>query len=489
MNDPSTELVHTEDCGQVSINISKPGITKGQHWHNSKWELFIVVAGHGLIQERNINTGKMVEFEVSGGKIEAIHMIPGWTHNIINLSDTENLVTVMTCNEVFNPEQPDTFFVPVLRVEGEEQIVFIMRILQVVNDMHRAGLETMLMNYYRNIDRTKIQFDFLTHRPYKSDYDDEILSLGGRMYYAPRLYPQNYIQYFRWMDKFFEEHLEYQIMHSHIDSMSYLPLLAAKRANVPVRIAHSHNTSIDRDLKYPLKQLFRTRITKVANEYCACGEEAGKFLFGNRDFKVIPNAIETERFIYKKEVRKRVRKELHFTDEFVVGHVGRLSYQKNHEFLLEIFAQLYTIYLGARLLLVGIGEKEQELRNKVQKLGLEDVVIFLGNRNDVNELYQAMDVFVMPSFFEGIPVTGIEAQFSGLTCVFSDRVPQEVDFSGNCEFLSLKTDAKSWAQRIWQEYGSNKRSEKSRSVQGSNYNIQNAHGILEDYYKTLGSQI
>lgn len=336
-----------------------------------------------------------------------------------------------------------------------------MRILQVVNDMHRAGLETMLMNYYRNIDRTKIQFDFLTHRPYKSDYDDEILSLGGRMYYAPRLYPQNYIQYFRWMDKFFEEHLEYQIMHSHIDSMSYLPLLAAKRANVPVRIAHSHNTSIDRDLKYPLKQLFRTRITKVANEYCACGEEAGKFLFGNRDFKVIPNAIETERFIYKEEVRKRVRKELRFTDEFVVGHVGRLSYQKNHEFLLEIFAQLYTIYLGARLLLVGIGEKEQELRNKVQKLGLEDVVIFLGNRNDVNELYQAMDVFVMPSFFEGIPVTGIEAQFSGLTCVFSDRVPQEVDFSGNCEFLSLKTDAKSWAQRIWQEYGSNKRSEKS----------------------------
>lgn len=105
-----TELVHTEDCGQVSINISKPGITKGQHWHNSKWELFIVVAGHGLIQERNINTGEMVEFEVSGDIIEAVHMIPGWTHNIINLSDTENLVTVMTCNEVFNPTHPDTFY-------------------------------------------------------------------------------------------------------------------------------------------------------------------------------------------------------------------------------------------------------------------------------------------------------------------------------------------------------------------------------------------
>lgn len=108
-----TELVHTQDCGQVSINISRPGITKGQHWHNSKWELFIVVAGHGLIQERNINTGEKVEFEVSGDKIEAVHMIPGWTHNIINLSDTENLVTVMTCNEIFNPEKPDTFGEPV----------------------------------------------------------------------------------------------------------------------------------------------------------------------------------------------------------------------------------------------------------------------------------------------------------------------------------------------------------------------------------------
>lgn len=108
-----TELVHTADCGQVSINISRPGITKGQHWHNSKWELFIVVAGHGLIQERNIHTGETVEFEVSGDKIEAVHMIPGWTHNIINLSDTENLVTVMTCNEIFNPERPDTFFEPV----------------------------------------------------------------------------------------------------------------------------------------------------------------------------------------------------------------------------------------------------------------------------------------------------------------------------------------------------------------------------------------
>lgn len=129
-----------------------------------------------------------------------------------------------------------------------------MRVLQVVNDMHRAGLETMLMNYYRNINREDIQFDFLTHRAYKSDYDDEIISLGGKMYYAPRLYPQNYLQYFKWMRTFFYDHPEYQIIHSHIDTMSYLPLLAAKKARIPVRIAHSHNTSIDKDFKYPLSE-------------------------------------------------------------------------------------------------------------------------------------------------------------------------------------------------------------------------------------------
>jgi len=213
----------------------------------------------------------------------------------------------------------------------------MIRILHCVNDMHRAGLETMLMNYYRNIDRTKIQFDFLTHRPYRSDYDDEIESLGGKIYYAPRLYPQNYPVYFRWMRKFFKEHPEYKIVHSHIDTMSYLPLLAAKKAGVPIRIAHSHNTSLDKDFKYLLKQYFRFRINSVCTHRLACGKEAGEFLFGNRDFKVIPNAIDAEKFYFNKDLRDEKRKELGLAGKFVVGHVGRLSYQKNHKFLIEIF--------------------------------------------------------------------------------------------------------------------------------------------------------
>lgn len=364
-----------------------------------------------------------------------------------------------------------------------------MRVLQVVNDMHRAGLETMLMNYYRNINREDIQFDFLTHRAYKSDYDDEIISLGGKMYYAPRLYPQNYLQYFKWMRTFFYDHPEYQIIHSHIDTMSYLPLLAAKKARIPVRIAHSHNTSIDKDFKYPLKQFFRTQITSVANEYCACGQEAGKFLFGYHQFKVIPNAIETDQFVYNEKNRNDVRKKLKLIDKFVIGHVGRLSYQKNHSFLIDIFEELYRYDSNARLLLIGTGEKEKELRDRVHHYGLDQVVYFLGSRDDVNELYQAMDVFVMPSFFEGIPVTGIEAQFSGLTCLFSDKVPKEVDFSGNCKFISLNKKKSEWILEIMKEKTFENRAAKSQKVTDSCYNIKNAYKILERYYKELGSQI
>lgn len=358
----------------------------------------------------------------------------------------------------------------------------MMRILQVVNDMHRAGLETMLMNYYRHIDRSKIQFDFLTHRPEKSDYDDEILSMGGKMYYAPRLYPQNYPAYFKYMKKFFAEHPEYKIVHSHIDSMSYLPLLAAKKAGVPIRIAHSHNTSIDKDFKYILKQYYRLRITSVANHYCACGKEAGKFLFKGKEATIIPNAIEVDRFLFDKEMRKMKRKELGLNDEFVLGHVGRLSYQKNHKFLIEVFSEVHKKDANTILLLIGVGEKEQEIKEQVHTLGLDKAVKFLGNRSDVNELYQAMDVFVMPSFFEGIPVTGIEAQFSGLTCVFSDKVPMEVGFSEQCRFLSLQSSREIWKDEILENKGKREREERTDYYENSNYNILKAKDILRDYY-------
>lgn len=357
----------------------------------------------------------------------------------------------------------------------------MIRILQVVNDMHRAGLETMLMNYYRNIDRSKIQFDFLTHRPDRSDYDDEIESLGGKMYYAPRLYPQNYPAYFKYMKQFWAQHPEYKIVHSHIDSMSYLPLLTAKKAGVPIRIAHSHNTAIDKDFKYWLKQYFRKKLPATANHYLACGQEAGKFLFGNRPFQVIPNAVNAEQFYYNEELRSRKRKELGLEDYFIVGHVGRISCQKNHKFLIEIFNQVKQMNEHAVLLLVGVGEKEQEIRKLVSDLNLQESVFFLGNRSDVYELYQAMDVFVLPSLFEGIPVVGVEAQFADLPCVFSDRTPKEVKFSEKASFCSLELSAEAWAEKLlaWQ---TDVRSSEQPYILNSRYNISVAYTELQDYY-------
>lgn len=360
------------------------------------------------------------------------------------------------------------------------------RILHCVNDLHRAGLETLIMNYYINIDKKKIQFDFLTHRPYKSDYDEEIEQMGGKVYYAPRLYPHNYFKYFRWMNRFFKEHQDYFIIHSHIDSMSFFPLLAAKINHIPVRIAHSHSTSIDKDFKYPLKQILRKKINKVCNVRLSCGLQAGQYLFGNKEFDIIPNAVDAQKFYYNKLNRITKRKELKIDDKFVIGHVGRFSYPKNHKFLIDIFREIKKIESKSVLLLVGTGEKEEEIRRYVEKLNLIDSVLFLGNKKDVNAYYSAMDVFVMPSLFEGIPLAGIEAQFSNMNCYFSDRIPKEVQFSKKVKFISLNNSSIEWANKIIK--GRNTNREKTKFL-NYNYDIKYAHKKLEEYYFKLYKRI
>lgn len=324
----------------------------------------------------------------------------------------------------------------------------MVRILQSVNIMDRAGLETVLMNYYRNMDRSLIQFDFLTHRKEKGAFDSEIESMGGKIYHAPRLYPQNYVEYFKYMRKFFGEHSEYKVIHSHIDAMSFFPLLAAQKSGVPLRIGHSHNTEINKDFKYLIKFFALKQMPKVANEYFACGDLAGKFMFPEDDFSVLHNAIDLEKYAYNEEIRSNMRQKLCVKEKFVIGHIGRYNYVKNQSFVIDIFVEILKTKPESVLLLIGKGEDEQKLLDKVKSLNLEEKVFLLKDRDDVDKLYQVMDVFVMPSLFEGLPVVAVESQANGLPCILSDKVSDESILSSSAKQLSLNAGAKGWAEKI-----------------------------------------
>jgi glycosyltransferase involved in cell wall biosynthesis len=350
--------------------------------------------------------------------------------------------------------------------------------------MDRAGLETMLMNYYRNMDQSEIQFDFLTHRDEVGAYEEEINNMGGRVYHAPRLYPQNHVKYFKYMKDFFENHPEYLVIHSHIDSMSYYPLLAAKNSGIPVRIGHSHNSKLDKDLKLPIKFFALKKMPKVANVHFSCGEMAGKFMYPNEDFTVIHNAIDLNRFSYDDFIREKVRTKLNIDNSLVIGHVGRFCRVKNQLFLLEVFKEILRLNSNSLLMLVGKGEDESKIRKKVLELGIEDKVKVLIDRSDVNELYQAFDVFVMPSLFEGLPVVGVEAQANGLPCIFSDDISKEIILTDNAERLSLNCSAEEWSKRII-EKNTGRNNNATKELQEKGYDIKIEAKKLQKWYLNI----
>lgn len=360
----------------------------------------------------------------------------------------------------------------------------MIRVLQVVNDMRRAGLETMLMNYYRNIDKNIIQFDFLTHRSSKGAYDDEIVNLGGKIYTAPRLYPQNYTSYFKYMKLFFEQHQDYRIIHSHIDAMSYFPLVAAKKNHVPIRISHSHSSKLDIDFKLPIKYLALKAIPSVATHRCACGELAGKFMYANRDFRIIKNAIDIDKFAFDKEKRIHKRKELKIDNKVVIGHVGRYCYIKNQLFLIEILKKVLEKGNNYHLLLIGQGEDQSKLEEKIQQLNLQNNISLLIDRSDVAELYQTMDIYIMPSLFEGVPVSGIEAQANGLPCIMSNKISTEILITPTTKMLDLKLGADIWAEQILSTNLERNRNAKEQ-VKDAGYDIKTESLKLQNWYLEL----
>lgn len=369
-----------------------------------------------------------------------------------------------------------------------------MRVLVLDTVMDRGGAETMMMNYLRHFDREKITYDFLVNRDYRAAYEDEIEALGGHIYRMCPMYPQYFGRYKREFQAFLQQHPEYRIIHSNLEERSYFPLRIAAEQGVPVRIAHAHNRPVGFDLKSIFREYFRMRLPKYVTHMFACGTEAGDWLFGEKNRnKVIQqrNAIDTSAYRYDSSLAAKVRAEFGVTDSntFVLGHVGRFFPQKNHTFLIDIFNAVHKQHPNSVLWLVGGGELNDELKNqikaKVDDLGLHDAVKFLGVRSDVNRVLQGMDSFVLPSLYEGLPVTMIEAQASGLPCTISDRVPKQCDVTGNVQVIGLDESPAEWAKRILDQYAASagtNRSSGADAVANAGFDITANAEWLQKFY-------
>ncbi|HLR52451.1 MAG TPA: glycosyltransferase family 1 protein [Candidatus Avamphibacillus sp.] len=363
------------------------------------------------------------------------------------------------------------------------------RVLQVFAQMNRGGAETMIMNLYRNIDRSKIQFDFIVHTEEKCDFDDEIYKLGGRIFRVPAYKGKNHINYWKSWRDFFNDHPEYNIIHGHVRSTAAIYLRIAKKYGLTT-IAHSHNISSGNGFSALIKNLLQYPIRYVADYLFACSKAAGKWLFGTEackksNFHILNNAIDVKDFTFNKEVRKKKRKEFGIEDRFVIGHVGRFHPQKNHDFIVDIFKSIHDRYNNAVLLLVGDGELRQTMERKVNELGLSDQVIFTGVRSDIPELMQTMDLFLFPSLYEGLGIVVVEAQAAGLHCIVSKTIPKEVYITDLVKSISLKQKAEEWADEAL-KIAEFDRLNFRDTVKSSGYDITETTKWVENFYLQVG---
>lgn len=366
----------------------------------------------------------------------------------------------------------------------------MIRILHSVSNMDRAGIETMLMNYYRHIDREKVQFDFLCNKKKAGAYDEEIKALGGNIYHTPGLNPFKYLKYLKYMKKLFVEHQEYKIIHAHNGAFVVYPLFAAMANKIPVRIAHVHSASFTFDYKWFLKVFCKPLIPFCATQKWACGIAASRFYYGKKavaqdNVLVINNAIEIERFIFNSKIREKIRNEYNLKDKIVIGHAGRFNSQKNHKFLIDVFERVHQKEPNSILVLLGEGELESEIKEKVNRIGLQNSVIFTGNISNINEWYQAMDVFVLPSIWEGLPVVGIEAQTADLPCVFSDDVTREIDLLSTTAFIKRTESLEKWADQILKYAYNHQRVNRSNDIKVAGYDIDTEAKKLVNLYEEM----
>lgn len=338
------------------------------------------------------------------------------------------------------------------------------RVLHVLGNTNLGGAESRIMDLYRHTDRNRVQFDFLVHSGEEGFYEKEIRELGGRIFRVPRFRIYNYFSYRKALKEFFQEHHEFALVQGHMTSTAAIYLPIAKKAGVKKTAAHARSAGVDKGLKGTMTRFLRRNLADKADYLFTCSELAGISVYGEKAVQegktiFIPNAIDCAGFTFDPEKRKKMREELGLTDAIIIGHVGRFHYAKNHEYLLRVFAELCRMSAGAgdstaetgadqkyHLILLGEGPLMEDTRKLAEELGVVDRVHFLGNHKNIADYYQAMDYFVYPSRYEGMPGTIVEAQASGLPCLMSDTICREVIATELVETMSIEKEPKVWAE-------------------------------------------
>ncbi len=360
------------------------------------------------------------------------------------------------------------------------------RILMIVTQMNRAGIENLLMELYREIDRSKIQFDFYTFRMEECQFDAEIRALGGNIYYNAPISVRTIFRIPKQIKEFCLAHPEYQIVHAHMNQWCGILLKGAKQAGVPVRIAHSHTSLLSHSLKNTLKNLIKLSTNRYANYKIAVSDKAGKWLYGKKavargEVHFWKNTIRHEAYCFSEDTRANKRTELGLSDELTLVNVGNLRFLKNHPYLFRVFLEVLKRQPNSRLLLIGKDESNGEMEQLAKKLGILDKTIFLGSRGDVPELLQACDVFVFPSFSEGFPCAVLEAQTAGLPCLISDTITKEVCVTPLVEMRSIQSDPGEWADSILKKAGA-ERINVSDLIVGAGYSLSDSVKHAQSFY-------
>lgn len=325
-----------------------------------------------------------------------------------------------------------------------------MKVLQIGLGNNPGGVETFAMNYYRKLSQQGVQFDFVCMYSTMA-YEEEAEQLGGKVFHVPNV-KKNYFGYVKALKRILQTG-DYDAVHVHmLSAANIVPLRLASRMGIRKVIAHSHNTSTPGLLRKVMNGWNKRKLLRYANCMLACGREAGEWLFGKKEFEhgtVVNNAIDVERYLYSDEKRRQIRTEMKWEDKFVVGHVGRFELQKNHEKLIDIFAEIAEREESVVLCLIGDGALRPQIENKIAGMGLADRVFLLGRKDNVDAYLSAMDSFLFPSFFEGLPFTLLEAQAGGLPCVVSDTITKDAFLSKEqVAALPLEEEDGIWADAV-----------------------------------------